>query len=387
MPFPSRVFCWDRRTHAVSLHSVGWTDGSAVGRYSARWTAAIAALTLYRDEFRIAFGDGSYRWVVAQAEPYRESDSTLTGWFGTLTDVHDRWTLVRGRPQPDADGSIERWIGLNIDIDDQHRADERREQFVRLVENSDDFISIGDLEGNVTYLNQAGLHMLSIAPSGIATITRDIRERQRVEAGLRTLAETGAVMFRSLDYEQTLQNVAAAATRNFSSYCIVDMVDEQNRLQLVAFAHRDPALAGILELASIARSTSGNHPVARAVRDGASTLVESVGTNWVAETGIDPGSQDAVRALSARSMLCVPVRTSVDGAVVGALSCAADDVSPRPCRPHHSPRPYRNFRACGSQPTIGRGTARPRSAAIGTMPSCSMTDESSSRWATCSATG
>jgi len=252
---------------------VGWTDGSAVGRYSARWTATIAALTLYRDEFRIAFGDGSYRWVVAQAEPYRESDSPLTGWFGTLTDVHDRWTLVRGRPQPDADGSIERWIGLNIDIDDQHRADERREQFVRLVENSDDFISIGDLQGNVTYLNQAGLHMLSIAPSGIATITRDIRERQRVEAGLRTLAETGAVMFRSLDYEQTLQNVAAAATRNFSSYCIIDLVDEQNRLQLVAFAHRDPALAGILELASIARRTSGDHPVARAVCEGASTPV------------------------------------------------------------------------------------------------------------------
>ena len=476
-----------------------------VAQMTARWTAAIAALTTYRDEFRIASADGSSRWVVAQAEPYRESDSTLTGWFGTLTDVHDlhlgadrlsdeldesaanllsahralvrseeryrvltdtlpgvtwtatpdglldsvggrptptrerpptsrlgdawleivhpddrerarerwtaalrtgapydvqfrvamedgsyRWTLVRGLAQRDADGSIERWIGLNIDIDDQHRADERREQFVRLVENSDDFISIGDLQGNVTYLNQAGLQMLGIAsreearattmmdyfvaddkpfvesvilpaiaregrwqgefrlrhfvtgepvpvyynlvsltddlgaPSGIATVTRDIRERQRVEAGLRTLAETGAVMFRSLDYEQTLQNVAAAATRNFSSYCIVDMVDEQNRLQLVAFAHRDPALAGILELASIARSTSGNHPVARAVRDGASTLVESVGTNWLAETGIDPGSQDAVRALSARSMLCVPVRTSVDGAVVGALSFIID---------------------------------------------------------------
>ena len=502
---------WDRLIGVRTAERVRDSLGNVVHlddvvQMTARWTMAIEALTTYRDEFRIASADGSYRWVSAYAEPHFESESILTGWFGTVIDVHDlrrnaarlsdelddtsanllsahralvrseqrykvltetlpgitwtatpdglldrvdgratptgerpptsplgaswleivhpddrerartrwttalrtgepydvqfrvamkdgtyRWTLARGLPQRDPDGTIERWVGLNIDIDDQHRADERREQFVRLVENSDDLIAISDLQGKVTYVNQAGLRMLGIAsldiaratttmdyfvaddkpfvqsvilpaiaregrwqgefrlrhfaiddsvpvyvnlfsltddtgaPSGIATVTRDIRERQRVDAGLRTLAETGAVMFRSLDYEQTLQNVAKAATNNFSSYCIIDMVDEENRLRPVAAAHRDPALAGMLERVSIARNTSGNHPVARAVREGVSTLVATVGAHWVTETGMDPDSADAVRALSPRSMLCVPVRTRVDGAVVGALSFIIDN--------------------------------------------------------------
>lgn len=339
------------------LNTVHPDDREAVRE---RWHASLASGEPYDAQFRVRLADGTYRWQ-----------------------------LVRGLPQHDSAGTIVRWVGVNVDIDAQRRADETREQFVRLVETSDDFVCIADANGKATYVNAAGRAMLEIAPedtsvtplvdyfapedrafveteilqalerdgrwrgehrfrtvrtasrvpvwcnaftlrddagrtTGMALVGRDLRERRRMEAGLRTLAETGAVMFRSLDYEQTLRNVAEAATRSFATYCIMDMVDADGRARCVAAVHSDPALSDVLKRAVRARAVRGKHPVARAIGEGAATLIRSVGPDWVRETEMHPDSEDDVRALSARSMLCLPIRRDSDGVVVGALTFVVD---------------------------------------------------------------
>jgi PAS domain S-box-containing protein len=98
-----------------------------------RWHHAIATGEPYDTQFRVRMADGGYR---------RQ--------------------LVRALPVRDDDGTIVRWVGVNIDVDEQRHADEAREMFVALAENSSDFIGIGDNEGNAVYVNEAGRRLLEI---------------------------------------------------------------------------------------------------------------------------------------------------------------------------------------------------------------------------------
>jgi PAS domain S-box-containing protein len=57
---------------------------------SARWAEARASGQTYEIEVRYRRRDGEYRWYIARAEPLRDADGAITGWFGSSTDIHDR---------------------------------------------------------------------------------------------------------------------------------------------------------------------------------------------------------------------------------------------------------------------------------------------------------
>jgi PAS domain S-box-containing protein len=344
------------------LATVHPADRAAVAE---RWAASVRSGCPYDALFRVLRANGQYRWQLVRALPQYES------------------------------GAIVRWVGVNIDVDDQRRADEAREQFVRLAEASDDFISISDEHGNAVYVNEAGRRMLDIgsmdetrgthmldffAPgdrafvaetmlptiardgrwlgeyqfrnfrtggsvpvwynafalvddagrtTGIGTVSRDLRERLRVEAGLRALAEAGASMYSSLDVAGTVKNVAEAVARTFASFCTVEALDADGRLRTIAAAHRDPAALPLVEAVAAARNLKADHPVARAVRYGDSTLIETVSDDWLEVTGIRSAVGDAVDRLDIRSLIFVPIRSAKDARIFGALCCVMDGSDPR----------------------------------------------------------
>ena len=51
------------------------------------------------------------------------------------------------------------------DISDRRRAEGEREKFVALVEQSDDFVGMGSLDGNIIYLNPAGCRLVGLDPA------------------------------------------------------------------------------------------------------------------------------------------------------------------------------------------------------------------------------
>ena len=57
---------------------------------------------------------------------------------------------------------------------------------------------------------------------GMGTVTRDITEQKRIENEQRFLADVGAVLTSTLDYEATLENIARLAVRDLADFCIVD---------------------------------------------------------------------------------------------------------------------------------------------------------------------
>lgn len=60
------------------------------------------------------------------------------------------------------DGQVIGVASLVLDITERKRAEEEQQKFVALIENSSDFIGISSMEGQVLYVNPAGLKMVGL---------------------------------------------------------------------------------------------------------------------------------------------------------------------------------------------------------------------------------
>ena len=68
---------------------------------------------------------------------------------------------------------------------------------------------------------EAAISKLQVGDKTILTVAlRDITERKRFEKEQQFLAEAGAVLAASLDYEQTLATVARLVVRDFADWCM-----------------------------------------------------------------------------------------------------------------------------------------------------------------------
>lgn len=335
-------------------------------RVRARWDDAMKIGMPFDAQFRVRTAEGPYRWQ-----------------------------LVRALAQRDELGAIVRWVGVNVDIDDQRRADEAREQLVRLVEASDDFIGVADENGRVTFVNEAGRKLAGAgsleeacatshadwyvaadralaeseimtavkrdgrwigeiglrhfptgkaipmwhnifaladehgAPAGVATVSRDLRDRRRFEVGMRALAETGAAMYNSLDFEGTVRNVAEALVRSFATFCVVHVLEDDGSIRSVAASRADHSAVAVFERMAAIRTRDRKRPVARAIYDGESTLVSTLPDDWLETVGLSGADNTAIARFDARSILFVPVRSTHDNRIFGALTCILDGADQR----------------------------------------------------------
>ena len=62
-------------------------------RCSEAWTTALREATEYQVEVRNRRGDGTYRWFVSRAIPFKDREGRVSTWFGASTDIHDQKML------------------------------------------------------------------------------------------------------------------------------------------------------------------------------------------------------------------------------------------------------------------------------------------------------
>ena len=78
----------------------------------------------------------------------------------------------------------------------------------------------------------AAISKLDVGGKRIMTVAlRDITDQKRIENEQRFLADVGAVLTSTLDYEDTLTNIAQLAVRDLADFCIVDVVEEDGESQ------------------------------------------------------------------------------------------------------------------------------------------------------------
>ena len=347
-------------------------------RLRERWFAAAARAEAFVDEAHVRLANGTYRRMMLGVVPARDPDT----------------------------GQVHAWLATLTDIDGKYRIEEERGIFASLAQNSNDFIAIASLRGEVTFLNDAGRALLEIGsledalgteaieyflpedrayvreviyptlardgrwtgdfrfrnfrtgaavsiwynlfylrhaltnePIAIASVSTDTRERTHAERRLRALVEAGATLTHSLDYGQTLANLAELVVRTVATFCVIDLFPVtagRRGIERIVAVHGDrERAADMAELASFVPDFEhASHPVISAFKDGSSTLIAVVDREFIDRVATDSDHSLAAQALGIRSLITVPI--VANGKILGAMTCGlGDERKPRASRPQH----------------------------------------------------
>jgi PAS domain S-box-containing protein len=160
------------------------------------------------------------------------------------------------------------------------------------------------------------------ALAGSAIRTAELYEAEaRAADDRRFLAEATEVLASSLDYEETLANVAALAVPQFADWCSIDLVGPGRAIERLTVAHADP------QKIEWADELAKNYPVdpdapmgvPHVIRTGEPELTPDIPDELLVEATRDtPELLEVLRQLGLRSAMIVPL--AARGRVLGALS-------------------------------------------------------------------
>ncbi|MBI2826310.1 MAG: PAS domain S-box protein [Planctomycetia bacterium] len=144
---------------------------------------------------------------------------------------------------------------------------------------------------------------------GASKIARDITARKHGEDRLRFLADASSALVALIDYQSTMQRIARMAVPFFADWCYVDMVNDQGRIERVAFAHRNPTKEALL------KELIENYPVdpsapsfsIKVFSTGVPELVPEVHDSLLRSLARDERQLRLAQSLNPRSFMVVPL--------------------------------------------------------------------------------
>jgi serine phosphatase RsbU (regulator of sigma subunit) len=142
------------------------------------------------------------------------------------------------------------------------------------------------------------------------TVIEDITAVKTAEMRMRVLAESGRILASSLDYQQTLRNVANVAVPAFADWCILDLIDESLRRERVIAAHQDPAKRVLAQRAAEIEPPhiDPEGAVGRVFRTGRSELFGVVTPDQIVQAAVNEEHLRLLQELDLRSAVLVPMR-------------------------------------------------------------------------------
>jgi len=133
---------------------------------------------------------------------------------------------------------------------------------------------------------------------------RDITERKRTEEAQRFLAEVGAMLSSSLDYQATLTGVARLVVPHLADWCAVDIVDEDDSsVRRLAVSHEDPdKVALAYELGRCyPPEPEARYGVSQVLRTGRPELAPEIPELLLDEAAVDAEHREMLRGLGLES--------------------------------------------------------------------------------------
>src|SRR4051794_8986734 len=158
-------------------------------------------------------------------------------------------------------------------------------------------------------------------PQYVVNFTEDVTAVKRAELAQRVLAEAGRVLVSSLDYADTLQQVAMLAVPELADWCGVDMPGRGRSIEPVAIGHADP------EKMEVARELRERYPVDLDDPDGLAAVMRGDIPHWIVEEtpdealvayAADERHLELMRAVGFNSIMVVPIAGR--GGILGTLT-------------------------------------------------------------------
>lgn len=153
----------------------------------------------------------------------------------------------------------------------------------------------------------------------------DITERKQAEERLRYIAQISSLLSTSLDYEQTLEQIAKISVPQLADWCSVDILNEDGSIHRLPIAHADPSkteLARKLEqyvpskgVSALALPAFG---IAKVLQTGQSELISEVSDSLLVASTQNQEHLELVRQLGMKSVMIVPL--IAQGQVLGCIS-------------------------------------------------------------------
>ena len=136
---------------------------------------------------------------------------------------------------------------------------------------------------------------------------------------LRFLAESSATLTSSLDYRDTLANVARLAVPTLADWCAVDVMEEDGTVERLAVEHSDP------EKVALAYELQERYPadpdttrgVGKVLRTNEPDMMEEIPEELLDQAAMDVEHRTIMRELGLRSYMVVPMvaRGRMHGAI------------------------------------------------------------------------
>jgi PAS domain S-box-containing protein len=141
-------------------------------------------------------------------------------------------------------------------------------------------------------------------------IIEDVTEQKRSELRSGFLAQASTVLASSLDYEQTLCNVAELAVPNIADWCAVDLLDPDGDRRTVAVAHVDPDRLALAEelRGYVPDRVDPEQGMGRVLSTGEALLYPKISDEMLAQSALDDRHLELLRAVGFHSALIVPMR-------------------------------------------------------------------------------
>jgi PAS domain S-box-containing protein len=170
---------------------------------------------------------------------------------------------------------------------------------------------------------EASISKLDLFGTAVFTVVlRDITDRKRVERSQRFLAQAGAILASTLDYEKTLSSVAGLTVPELADWSVVYVRDEGGAVRRIEVAHADPAKRELLhELLLYPLDPRTPHPVFPVLETGRPEVLSDISDAFLRALSLNDAHYELYRQLGLGSMMVVPlVARGETGGAMGFFS-------------------------------------------------------------------
>ncbi len=220
-----------------------------------RWTEALRAGQEYEIEVRNRRHDGTYRWFITRAVPWKDISGRVISWFGVTTDIHDQKAMEEQLREADRRKDeflavlahelrnplapirnalhILRLGGSKASAEDVHEMLERQvNHLIRLV---DDLLEVSRITRGKIELRKEPVELAAVLRSAVET-SRPLIEASRHQLTLALPSEPLAPEADPVRLSQVIANLL----NNAAKY-----TDEGGQIRLAAWQEREEVVVSV----------------------------------------------------------------------------------------------------------------------------------------------